>query len=316
MHGIACFATPTGDIRTMELPESPGDSVALDRTYQLVPLTSLVPRTRETLIVMVGHQQGRILLSAGGALTRVDDRSDPVGDRIDGAWPEPEIQRAIDREVAEHLEHVAGAVNRASRAPRRPIVLVGVEEIRGEFMRYLDQQARDLVAGWTSVDPHATPNDVARAARDVFAIWWAGRERELVELWRAATARHSGHGAAGFEEVTEAAADGAVSSCSTRTSPKPSGGPAGSARSAAGRRPRPASARCTVCVSSPPGPCPRRDPPRDLALRRQGARNGRPRASHGGPGRRRDAALPGGVTARRGLRFRGPRPGPDVSEKC
>ena len=210
VHGIACFVTPTGDIRTMELPESPGDSVALERTYQLVPLTSLVPRTRETLIVMVGHQQGRILLSAGGALTRVDDRSDPVGDRIDGAWPEPEIQRAIDREVAEHLEHVAGAVNRASRAPRRPIVLVGVDEIRGEFMRYLDQQARDLVAGWTSVDPHATPNDVARAARDVFAIWWAGRERELVELWRAAAARHSGHGAAGFEEVTEAAADGAV----------------------------------------------------------------------------------------------------------
>ena len=210
MHGIACFVTPTGDIRTMELPESPGDSVALERTYQLVPLTSLVPRTRETLIVMVGHQQGRILLSAGGALTRVDDRSDPVGDRIDGAWPEPEIQRAIDREVAEHLEHVAGAVNRASRAPRRPIVLVGVDEIRGEFRRYLDQQARDLVAGWTSVDPHATPNNVARAARDVFAIWWAGRERELVELWRAATARHSGHGAAGFEDVTEAAADGAV----------------------------------------------------------------------------------------------------------
>ena len=155
VHGIACFATPTGDIRTMELPESPGDSVALDRTYRLVPLTSLVPRTRDTLIVMVGHQQGRILLSAGGALTRVDDRSEPVGDRIDGAWPEPEIQRAIDREVAEHLEHVADAVNRTSRAPRRPIVLVGVDEIRGEFMRYLDQHTRDLVAGWTSVDPHA-----------------------------------------------------------------------------------------------------------------------------------------------------------------
>lgn len=210
VHGIACFGTAAGDIRTLELPESPGDGVALDRTYRLVPLTSLVPHTRETLIVMVGQEQGRILLRAGGALTQVDDRSDPVGDRIDGAWPEPEVQRAIDHEVARHLEHVADAVNRAIRARRRAVVLVGVDEIRGEFMRYLDQHARDLVAGWTSVDPHATPNDVAHAAQDVFATWWAGQERDLVELWRAAAARHSGHGAAGFDEVTEAAADGAI----------------------------------------------------------------------------------------------------------
>ena len=210
VHGIACFGTAAGDIRTLELPESPGDGVAIDRTYRLVPLTSLVPHTRETLIVMVGQEQGRILLRAGGALTQVDDRSDPVGDRIDGAWPEPEVQRAIDHEVTRHLEHVADAVNRAIRARRRAVVLVGVDEIRGEFMRYLDQHARDLVAGWTSVDPHATPNDVAHAARDVFATWWAGQERDLVELWRAAAARHSGHGAAGFDEVTKAAADGAV----------------------------------------------------------------------------------------------------------
>jgi peptide chain release factor subunit 1 len=211
VHGLACFATAEGTIRTLELPESRGDDAALDRTYRLVPLTSLIPRTREALIVMVGREQGRILLWSSGALHEIDDRSEEVHGRHDqGGWSQSRYQRSIESDVAHHLENVAHGVDRTIQAERRPIVLVGVEEIRGEFTRYLEAHARDLVAGWTTVDPHATPNDVAAAAREVLSSWWADQERELVEIWRAAAARHSGHGAAGFQETTEAAANGAV----------------------------------------------------------------------------------------------------------
>ena len=92
-------------------------------------------------------------------------------------------------------------------------------------MRYLDQQARDLVAGWTSVDPHATPNNVARAARDVFAIWWAGREQELVELWRAAPRVTAATARPASRTSPRRPPTARSSSCSTGTSPKPSGGP-------------------------------------------------------------------------------------------
>jgi hypothetical protein len=211
VHGLACFATSAGAVRILELPESCGDEVALGRTYRLVPLASLVPRTREALIVMVGHEQGRILLRANGALHELDDRFEPVQGWDDpGGLSRTRYQRSIEHDIAQHLEKVADGVNRTIQAERRPIVLVGVEEIRGEFMRHLEAHARDLVAGWTTVDPHATPNDVATAAREVLSAWWADRERELVETWREAAARHSGHGAAGVEEATEAAANGAV----------------------------------------------------------------------------------------------------------
>jgi peptide subunit release factor 1 (eRF1) len=163
------------------------------------------------LIVMVGREQGRILLWARGALHAIDDRSDALEDWDDAdGWSQPHHERAIENEITQHLENVADGVNRTIQAARRPIVLVGVEEIRGDFMGHLEEHARDLVAGWTTVDSHATPNDVSVAARPVLSAWWADRERELVETWRAAAARHSGHGAAGFEETTEAAANGAV----------------------------------------------------------------------------------------------------------
>jgi peptide chain release factor subunit 1 len=211
VHGVACFANSAGALRMLELPESCGDDVALGRTYRLVPLTSLIPRTREAVIVMVGREQGRILLWASGALREIDDRFEEVHGRHDqGGWSQARYQRSIENDILQHLENVADGVNRTIQAERRPIVVDAVEEIRGDFMRYLEQHARDLIAGWTTVDPHATPNDVAAAAREVLSAWWADQERELVETWRAAAARHSGHGAAGFQETTEAAANGAV----------------------------------------------------------------------------------------------------------
>jgi hypothetical protein len=190
IHGVAVFATPDGYFRAIELPEAVRDMVSLERSPRIAPLISLVARTHEALLVMVDHEHGTMLVSAEGAVRESETWS--------GA-----------RTVADHLKRVAEGVSRATREEPRPIVLVGVEDVRGEFSRYLDVESRKLVAGWTSVEPHQPPERVAAAARPLLEDWWGAREREMLDSWHEAAAKHT-HGVAGFEDTLSAAADGAV----------------------------------------------------------------------------------------------------------
>ncbi len=190
IHGVAIFATPGGYFRAVELPEALGDHVSLDRSPRIAPLVSLASREHESLIAMVDHEHGSLLLSSEGTVREMETWS---------AAPA----------VVDHYKRIADGLARASREERRPIVLVGVEEMRGEFSPYLDSSTSALVAGWTSVEPHQPPDSVAAAARPVLDAWWAARTRELLDAWHEAAAKHT-HGVAGFEDTLNAATDGAV----------------------------------------------------------------------------------------------------------
>jgi hypothetical protein len=190
VHGVAVFATADGYFRAIELPEALGDHISIDRSPRIAPLVSLVSRAHESLIVMVDHEHGALLLWAGGAVDEMEK------------WSKAPT-------VVGHYKRIADGVARASREERRPIVLVGVEEVRGEFSRYLDAGSSELVAGWTSVEPHQPEAHVAAAARPLLDAWWAARARELLDSWHEAAAKHT-HGVAGFEDTLNAATDGAV----------------------------------------------------------------------------------------------------------
>jgi hypothetical protein len=191
IHGVAVFATADGYFRTLELPEALGDAVALDRSPRIAPLISLVARSHEALIVLVDHEHGTLLRWADGAVHELDRWSSNAPT------------------VVEHFKRVAEAVDRATREERRPIVLVGVDDLRGAFSEHLDLESRELVAGWTSVEPHQPPSLIAAAAQPQLGAWWAARERELLDSWHEAAAKHT-HGVAGFEDTLAAATDGAV----------------------------------------------------------------------------------------------------------
>jgi hypothetical protein len=190
IHGVAVFATPDGYFRAIELPEALGDMVSLERSPCIAPLISLVARAHEALIVMVDHEHGKMLVWAEGAVRELD------------RWTSA-------RTLVDHFKRIAGGVARATREEPRPIVLIGVEDVRGEFSRHLEVESRKLVAGWTSVEPHQPPERIAAPARPLLEAWWAAREREMLDSWREAAAKHT-HGVAGFADTLSAAADGAV----------------------------------------------------------------------------------------------------------
>jgi hypothetical protein len=190
VHGVAVFATPDGYLRAIELPETAGDDVSVESSPRIAPLISLLSRSHEALILMVDRERGRMLVWAKGAAQETYNWSNP-------------------RDLTHHLKGIAEGVARATRAEPRPIVLVGPEEIRREFADQLDAASRHLVAGWTSVEPHQGPEQVAAAARPVLAAWWTTRERELLDSWHEAAAKHT-HGVAGFDDVLAAATNGAV----------------------------------------------------------------------------------------------------------
>ena len=190
IHGVAVFATPAGFFRSIELPETLGDLVAVERSPRIAPLISFVSRSHEALIAVVDHEHGELLVWAEGAARQTEEWSN-------------------DPDVVHHFKRIAEGVARATMAERRPIVLVGIEEVRGEFSRYLASAAHALVAGWISVEPHRPHDKIAAAAQPVLREWWAARERELLDSWHEAAAKHT-HGVAGFEDTLEAATDGAV----------------------------------------------------------------------------------------------------------
>jgi hypothetical protein len=190
VHGVAVFATPDGYLRAVDLPESVGDEISVETSPRIAPLFSLVSRSHEALIVMVDQEHGRTLVWAQGAAQEACKWSNR-------------------RNLTHHLKGIAEGVGKATRTQPRPIVLIGPEELRGEFGRHLDAASRDLVTGWTSVEPHQPTALIAAAARPVLAAWWARREREMLDSWHEAAAKHT-HGVAGFEDVLAAASDGAV----------------------------------------------------------------------------------------------------------
>jgi hypothetical protein len=190
IHGVAVFATPEGYFRAIELPEALDDMVSLERSPRIAPLISLVARTHEALIVMVDHAYGKMLVWAEGAVHEQDE------------WTN-------DRTLVHHLKRIAEGVARATRESPRPIVLIGVEDVRGDVSRHLDVESHKLVAGWTSVEPHQPPELLAAAARPLLEAWWGAREREILDSWHEAAAKHT-HGVAGFADTLSAAADGAV----------------------------------------------------------------------------------------------------------
>lgn len=211
-RGLAIFAAGNDNFwSTLTLPEPVADGVRVNRDFYLAPLVPLVARSDGAIVAVVGREQGQLFRLRNGRLHEIVQQFDEQpGQHDQGGWSQGRYQRHIEKLVQEHLKGVAEELDRTRRRLQTPkIVLVIAEEMRTEFTDALSSEARELVAGWTQAEAHATPTQLLSAVAPVLEKAQAKDELDTIERWREEAGRN-GRAAAGWDQTLEAASDGRV----------------------------------------------------------------------------------------------------------
>lgn len=210
--GIAIFAS-SGDrlFHTVPLSEGAGDAVSIGEELYLAPLARRLGRGDGVLVVAVSRERGSVYRLDGGRLVEVADESEEQpGQHDQGGWSQGRYQRHIDHLVQQHLKTVGDQVDRRLRGARGlRIVVVGPEEMRGDFEAALSSEAREAIAGWTTAEAHAGPTELLAAVRPIVDEAHARDELDAFERWEEEYGR-GGRAAGGWRQTLEAASDGRV----------------------------------------------------------------------------------------------------------
>jgi peptide subunit release factor 1 (eRF1) len=211
--GLAVFASsPDGLFRTLALAGPVDDAIRLDRELMLAPLVGLVGKGDGPLVAVVNRERGDVYRLEDGGFVQVADLSEEQGGlrRSDqGGWSQANYQRWFDEVAEKHVKDVAEELNRRVRRHHVPVVVVGPEEIRGEFVDALTQETRTALVGWAAAEAHATPAQVLSAISPLLEEAEAADEAELLERWRGLAARGE-RGTAGWADTLDALSDGRV----------------------------------------------------------------------------------------------------------
>jgi peptide chain release factor subunit 1 len=210
-QGLAVFAAGLDNVwRTLALTAPVADQIRVGSQFHLAPLVPLLGKGDGGLVAVVSREQGALYRLRGGRLHEVADLWEEQPSRHDqGGWSQARFQRHIDNLAAEHIRAVADTLNREIRRRREPVVIVCVEELRGEFGELLGQEARGELAGWTQAEAHATPAELLELAAPLLEDRRAQQESRALERWREEAGR-DGRASAGWEATLEAASDGRV----------------------------------------------------------------------------------------------------------
>jgi peptide chain release factor subunit 1 len=187
------------------------DRVRVGREFHLAPLVPLVGRGEGAIVAFVGRERGELFRLRSGRLDELADRTDDVPGRHDqGGWSQARFQRHIEKLVEEHLRDVAEELDRRVRRTRSPkVIVVSSEETRAEFEELVSSETKDAIVGWTSVDAHASPQELLELTSPILEAARAREEGELIERWRSGSGR-GGRAASGWAETLEAASDARV----------------------------------------------------------------------------------------------------------
>jgi peptide chain release factor subunit 1 len=211
-HGLAIFSAVLDNVwRPRALIESVPDRVRVGREFHLAPLVPLVGRGEGAIVAFVGRERGELFRLRSGRLDELVDRTDDVPGRHDqGGWSQARFQRHIEKLVEEHLRDVAEELDRRVRRTRSPkVIVVSSEETRAEFEELVASETKAAVVGWTSVDAHASPQELLDLTSPILEAARAREEAELIERWRSGSGR-GGRAASGWAETLEAASDARV----------------------------------------------------------------------------------------------------------
>jgi peptide chain release factor subunit 1 len=211
-QAVAVFAAGLdGFWSTLQLADHVPDDVKLAAELYLAPLTPLVGRGDGTLVGVVSRERGQLFKLEDGRLVEIADETEDVpGQHDQGGWSQARYVRHIDEIVERHWRRVADTLDECVRKLGRVrVVLVGTEDMRSDFEQLLSHDVKQNLVGWTVAEAHADGPQLLAAVQPVLERWWAKREHDVLERWRAEAAKH-GRAATGWEQTLEAASDGRI----------------------------------------------------------------------------------------------------------
>ncbi len=211
-RGLAIFSAGLDNFwSTIPLSTPITDGVKVGHEFVLSPLIPLVARADGTIVAVVGREQGQLFRLRAGRLEPIADHSEEQpGQHDQGGWSQSRYQRHIEKLVQEHLKEVAEELDRSRKRMHAPkVVLVCSEEMRGEIVDELSNEARDALIGFAQAEAHAGPPELLEAVRPVLEQAQANDERDVIERWLEEAGRN-GRAASGWERTLEAASDGRV----------------------------------------------------------------------------------------------------------
>jgi peptide chain release factor subunit 1 len=209
-RGVAVFASSAdGFFHALPLADGTGDSAHVGPSLHLAPLAGTLDRDG-ALVAVVGRERGTIYRFEGGRLQEVADESEEQpGQHDQGGWSQGRYQRHIENLVQQHLKSVGGTLDEHARSGGLRMVVVGPEELRGEFEAALSNEARAAVVGWATAEAHAGPSELLEVVRPLLDEARARADREALARFEELHGRGE-RSATGWKQVLDAASDARV----------------------------------------------------------------------------------------------------------
>jgi peptide chain release factor subunit 1 len=200
-HGLAVFsASAAGLFEVLRLSKPVVHEPVIGDAPFVAPLTAMEPE--EWCVVLVNRRSARLLCGPADSMEEVALVEDEVhGQHDQGGWSQARYQRSVDKDVADHLKHVAEVVFTTLRDRPAGILIGAPQELAGDFESVLHPYLRERLRGRLNIDVENTSADeVRRCAGERIAV--TAREREDAALSRLAEAfGANGRAASGLGEV-------------------------------------------------------------------------------------------------------------------
>jgi peptide subunit release factor 1 (eRF1) len=158
-HGLAIFScAASGLLEVLPVPEPVEPLAVIDSVLWLEPLAAMLT-SEDWGVAVLSRREARLLRGGRDGLIEFSAVTDELhGRHAQGGWAQANLQRGIEQQVAEHLQHVAELLLRAHR--RRPfdhLVIVAADELWPVMEATLHQDLRDRLAGVVTRDLENSP---------------------------------------------------------------------------------------------------------------------------------------------------------------
>jgi hypothetical protein len=166
-RALAVFCSGRDDLfETVRLPRSIPGQVALDTAPYVEPMLAAAMQ-RDWCVVLVNRRSARVFSGPADTLQERADFTDGVhGQHDQGGWSQARYERSVEKDVDEHLRHVAEVIEaRCRRHGFDRLALGGPAEIVPRLEALLSEEVRGrLVPERLEVDVSNTNENAVREA--------------------------------------------------------------------------------------------------------------------------------------------------------
>ena len=200
-----------GLFRVVPLVGAVADGFEIGPQLWVAPLVAQHGRGEGSLVAVVSRERGVVYRLHAGRLEEIVDESEDVpGQHDQGGWSQARYQRHIENIVQRHLKTVGEEIDRTVRGSGRlHLVFVAPEELRSEIESELSHEVKESIAGWTTAEAHASPEELLEHVRPLLDEAEARDEAEVLERWEELRGRGERF-ASGWASTLEAASDARI----------------------------------------------------------------------------------------------------------